>query len=174
LIGTISSAYANDRSYSIPGANIDLFVEDDGTLHVKEVIHYHFIGTFYGVYRDIPLQSYQNIQNIQVNVSGAYYNYTTQDNNSEKIIKVFLYSDPGKTTPIHDTDIDITYNYDMLHVVKFYNDVAELQYKLWGEEWNVPVSHVNAIIHLKSNNGVKYWINPPYLSENSSWNNSIY
>lgn len=172
LIGTISSVYAADRSYSIPGANIDLFVGDDGTLHVTEVIHYHFIGTFYGIYRNIPIQSNQNIENIRVNVSGAYYNYTTYDNNSEKIIKVFLYSDPGKTTPIHDTDIDVTYNYDMLHVVKFYNDIAELQYKLWGEEWYVPVGHVNAIVHLKSNNGVKYCINPPYLAQSLSWNKS--
>ena len=60
----------------------------------------------------------------------------------------------------------------MLHVVKFYNDVAELQYKLWGEEWQVPVGQVNAVIHLKSDDGVKYWTNPPYLSQNSLWDNS--
>lgn len=63
LISVLSSflfssavSFADDRSYTIPWANINLTMGDDGTLHVKEVIHYHFFGTYNGVYRDIPLK----------------------------------------------------------------------------------------------------------------------
>ena len=61
LAGTGASFAANDNSYSIPLINEDLYVQSDGTLHVKEVIHYSFIGTFHGIYRDIPLTGSQQI-----------------------------------------------------------------------------------------------------------------
>ena len=172
LTGVVCSVYADDRNYSIPWANVDLVVGDDGALHVTEIIHYHFTGTYNGVNRNIPLKSYENIDNIKVNVTSAYYNYTTENTGSQIKMNVYLFEDPEKTIPIHDRDIDVVYSYDMLHVVKFYNDVAELQYKVWGEGWKVPVGRVNTVVHLKSEDGVKYWFNPPYLTENSSWNNS--
>lgn len=171
-IYSIASAHTENRSYSIPYASIDLTVGDDGNLHVKETIHYHFKGTFNGVYRDIPIKNNENLENIHVNVSGAYDKYEVSDINNEKRIKVFLYSDPAMTTPISNKDVDIYYEYTFLHVVKFYSDVAELQYKLWGEEWSVPVGQVNAVVHVKSSDGVKYWLNPHYLTENTSWKGS--
>lgn len=172
ITGTVCTVYADDRSYSIPWANVDLTVGDNGSLHVTERIHYHFTGIYNGIYRNIPLKSYENIDNIMVNVTGAYYKYTTDGDDNEKKITVYLFQNPDKTMPIHDRDVDVVYSYDMIHVVNFYDDVAELQYKVWGEDWKVPVGHVNTVVHLKSANGVKYWLNPPYLSENSSWNNS--
>lgn len=172
LTGTVCSVYADDRSYSIPWSNVDLVVGDDGSLHVTELIHYHFTGIYNGVSRNIPLKSYESINSIMVNVTGAYYNYTIQNNDNQLNLNVYLFQDQAKTMPIHDRDVDVVYSYDMIHVVNFYDDVAELQYKVWGEDWKVPVGHVNTIVHLKSEDGVKYWLNPPYLSKNSSWDNS--
>jgi len=172
MICNFNISFAEDKSYSIPFANIDLTVEDDGSLHVKETIHYHFKGTYNGIYRDIPLKEYENLENINVNISGAYYKYEVKEENHIKHITVFLYSDPAMTIPISNKDIDVTYEYDFIHLVKFYDDIAELQYKLWGEDWDVPVGQVNGIIRIKSREEVKYWINPPYLAKNTSWNGS--
>lgn len=172
LTGFVCAVSADDRSYSIPWTNVDLTVGDNGSLHVTEHVHYHFTGIYNGIYRNIPLKSYENINNIMVNVTGAYYNYTIDGDDNQKKITVYLFENPGKTLPIHDRDVDVVYNYDMIHTVNFYDDVAELQYKVWGEDWKVPVGHVNTVVHLKSATGVKYWLNPPYLSENSSWDNS--
>lgn len=172
MICSLNFSFAEDRNYSIPFANIDLTVEDNGGLHVKETIHYQFTGTYNGVYRDIPMKSYENVENIHVNVSGAYYKYEVKEENHRKYITVFLYSDPAMTAPISDRDIEVNYEYDFIHVVKFYDDIAELQYKLWGEEWEVPVGQVNAVIHIESRERVKYWINPPYLAKSTSWNGS--
>ncbi|MBI4812988.1 MAG: DUF2207 domain-containing protein [Methanobacterium sp.] len=174
LILGVGFSFAQDRSYTIPGANIDLTVGDDGTLHVKEVIHYHFSGTYNGVYRDIPLKSGELVENIQVNTSGAYSRYEVQDTNHGKRIKVFLYDDTAITLPFSDGETEIIYQYDFLQLVKFYNDVAELHYQPWGEEWEVPVGRVSTTIHLKSENGVRYWINPPYLLDNASWQGSVF
>lgn len=172
-LSSFGLAFADERSYTIPWANIDLDVGDDGTLHVKETIRYRFSGTFNGVYRDIPLKNGEKLENIKVNTtSGVYSKYELQDRVREKRIKVFLYDDSAMTMPVSNLDVDVIYEYDFLQVVKFYQDVAELHYQPWGEEWEVPVGRVNTNIHLKSENGVKYWINPPYLLDSASWQGS--
>jgi uncharacterized membrane protein len=163
-----TAAFAKD--YSIPSLNMDLFPQDDGALHVNEVIHYSFTGTYNGVYRDIPISGNQQLKNIQVSAQGAYIKSSVSNSGGMERITVYLYSNPQKTVPITDKDVTVTVSYDFLHGMKFYNDVAELQYKLVGTQWDKDIGAVNANIHLKSGNGVQYWLNPPYFAENSSWN----
>jgi uncharacterized membrane protein len=166
--------YADDSSYSMPSMHTDLFVQDDGSLHVKELIHYSFSGTYHGVYRDIPLSNGQSIENIKVSTQGAYSSYQVTNNGSQEHITIYLYSDPGKTTPITDADVNVTIEYDFLHGIKIYNDVADLQYKLWGEGWQVPVGQLTASVHLKSSQGVEYWLNPPYFAKQSGWDGNVF
>lgn len=163
-------AFAEDRSYSIPNINMDIFPQADGTLHVKETIHYSFSGTYNGINRYIPINGNQELQNVKVSTQGAYSNFNVIDNGNQKQIKVYLYDNPQKSVPITDKDVEVTFEYDFIHAIKFYNDIAELQYKLVGEGWSVDIGQLNAIVHFKSSDGVKYWLNPPYYAQNSSWN----
>ena len=169
LISSAGFAFAADRSYSIPTLNMDLYLQNDGSIHVKETIHYSFSGTYNGVYRDIPLKDGQILQNVQVSTQGAYSNFQIINQTNQQQVKIFLYSDAAKTTPIVDKDVDVTLEYDLLHVLRFYNDITELQYKLVGEGWEVPIGQVNANIHVPSSQGVQYWLNPPYYAKSSSW-----
>ncbi|HSQ02053.1 MAG TPA: DUF2207 domain-containing protein [Methanobacterium sp.] len=173
ILAGAGASFAADRSYSIPLINQDLFVQNDGTLHVEEIIHYSFSGTYNGIYRDIVVTGPQVLTNINVSAEGAYTSYQVIDQGTTKRIKVFLYSDPEKTTPITDKDVKVTIKYDFLHGIKFYNDVAELQYKLVGENWEEDVGQVTANIHLNSSEGVQYWLNPPYYVSNSEWQNNV-
>ena len=168
-LGTVSAA---DKSYTIPYIHMDIYLQDDGSIHVKEVIHFSFSGTFNGIYRDIPLSGTQQLENVNVSTDGAYSTFVETNNSNYHRITVYLYSDAQKTTPVTDKTVDVTLNYDMTHVVKFYNDVAELHYQLVGTQWSVPIGQMNANIHLKSSDGVKYWLNPPYYTENSTWQGS--
>lgn len=169
FIISVFSTAAFAKDYSIPSMDMDLYPQDDGSLHVKEVIHYSFTGTYNGIYRDVPISGNQQLENIKVSSQGAYTKFNTSYSGGMERIKVFLYSNPQKTTPITDKDVTVTIEYDFLHGIKFYNDVAELQYELVGKQWDKDIGAVNANIHLKSSNGVQYWLNPPYLAENSSW-----
>lgn len=162
-------AFAEDRSYSIPSLDMDLFLQNDGSIHVKETIHYSFSGTYNGVYRDLPLKNGQILQNVKVSTQGAYSSQEIIDQGTNQRIKIYLYSDAAKTTSISSKDVDVTLEYDLLHVLRFYNDIAELQYKMVGEGWEVPIGQLNAKIHVPSSDGVKYWLNPPYYAKNSSW-----
>ena len=42
------ASFADDdgRSYTIPKATFDLYVQEDGNLKVKETLHYSFSGTY--------------------------------------------------------------------------------------------------------------------------------
>jgi len=169
IIPGVTFAQDDDRSYSIPYANIDLFVEENGNLHVKEKLHYSFSGTYNGVYRDIPLASGQKIENLKISTQGAYSSYQVNRNGDIQSLKIFLYSNSQKTIPVTDRDVDVFIEYDFINVIKIYNDIAELHYKLWGEGWDVDVGQVNSNIHLKSGDGVQYWLNPPYFVQNDNW-----
>ncbi|MDD3986026.1 MAG: DUF2207 domain-containing protein [Methanobacterium sp.] len=173
VIAGAEASFAADRSYTIPILNEDLFVQNDGTLHVVEIIHYSFKGTYNGIYRDIPLTSPQQLINIKVSAENVYTNYKLIDQGTTKRIQVYLYSDPSKTIPITNKDVNVRIEYDFLHGIKSYNDIVELQYKLVGKNWDVNIGQVIANIHLNSNTGVQYWLNPPYFTANSSWDKNI-
>lgn len=158
------------RSYSITAIDTDLFLKEDGTIHVKETIHYSFKGTWNGITRVIPLDAGQSIQNLNVSAEGAYIGYPEiETENNIQRIRVYLYSDPMLTTPITDQKVNLTFEYDAINVLTFYNDITELHYKIIGEGWKVPIEQSNTRIHLPGKEGTKYWLNPPYYLEGAKW-----
>ena len=169
LFSTLSSVAADDdKSYTIDQANIVLTVESNGLLHVNESFDYSFDGKFNGVYRDIPLKPGESIENIKVHADGAYPVLTQSDEDGYKHLKVYLYSDAGHTKGIRDCDVTIHISYDMKNVVTLFNDVGGLQYKLWGDEWDVDVGSINAKINLPGDKGNEYFLNPQEYNETSS------
>ncbi len=166
-----------DRSYSIPQADLDLFIQDTGNINVIEKLDFSFKGTYNGIYRDIPIKNGESIENIKVTTDGAYskisvYNTTKNWQNLTKIT-VYLYSDSAKTTPITDKNVKVTIEYDMVNVTKIYDDTAEVHYKVWGEDWQVNVGQLTTRVHLPSKDGVQYWLNPPYYVKSAGWEGSV-
>lgn len=173
LASTISAVSADDVDYSLTSGIVDLFVEENGLLHVKETINYHFDSSANGVYRDIPLKDNQEVKNLKVSVEGAYCDYTIINENGKERIKVYLYSDEAKTHKIApNSDIKVHYEYDFTNVIKIYTDTGELHYKLWGEEWEANVYHVKATIHYPNKKGIEYWINPYNQVSKDFWINN--
>lgn len=173
VLPAISFAADDDRSYTIPKATFDLYVQENGNLKVKETLHYSFSGTYNGVYRDIPLKTGERIENLKISTSGAYSDYQVTNKSDMTSLKIFLYSNSQKTTPITNKDVVVTIEYDMVNVIKIYNDIAELQFKVWGEDWEVDVGELSTNVHLKSQEGVKYWLNPPYYVLSDVWEGSV-
>ena len=150
----------DDRSYSITQAFVDLTVENNGLLHVEEEYDYTFEGQFNGVYRDIPLKSGESIENIKVDADGAYPVLKESDENGQKHLKIYLYADEGHTKKIRDCDVSIYISYDMKNVVTLFNDVGGLQYKLWGDQWDVPVGSLSVYVKLPGDKNNTYFLNP--------------
>lgn len=159
--------------YSLTYSNVDIEVYDDGLINVYEEIDYHFDSSANGVYRDIPLKQNQTLENLHVYVDGAYSEYQVIDQGGQKRIKVYLYRDAAKTKKIQSgTNIKLYLQYDMTHAVKVYNDVGELQYKVWGDDWDEYLEDFDATIHFPKDKELEYWINPAYSRAEASWNGS--
>ncbi|MBQ7928256.1 MAG: DUF2207 domain-containing protein, partial [Methanobrevibacter sp.] len=172
LFSTITLVSADDdKSYSIDHAFIELTVGNNGLLHVDEIYDYTFEGSFNGVYRDIPLKTGESIDNITVTAEGAYPVTKVSDEDNKKHLKIYLYADEAHTKKISDTEVSVHISYDMKNTVTLFNDVAGLQYKLWGEEWDVGVGALTAIVHLPGNKDITYYLNPQEYNSSSSLTN---
>ncbi|MGX8694415.1 MAG: DUF2207 domain-containing protein [Methanobrevibacter sp.] len=168
LFSAVSVVSADDdRSYSITQAFIDLTVENNGLLHVEEQYDYTFDGKFNGVYRDIPLKPGESIENIEVSAEGAYPVLKESDENGQKHLKIYLYSDAAHTKGIRDCDVSIFISYDMKNVVTLFNDVGGLQYKLWGDQWEVPVGSLSVYVTLPGDKNNTYFLNPEEYTQSS-------
>lgn len=172
VLATVPAAFADDdRSYFISPVDLFLEVKENGLLKVSEAYDYHFDGQYNGVYRDIPLQKGQSIKNLNVSADGAYTKISTTVEDDNYHIKVYLYSDPGLTKKIsRSADVTIYYEYDFVNAVKVYNDVAELQFKLWGEDWDVAANRLTAEIEFPDDDKIEYWINPLSAEANVTQN----
>ena len=171
LFSAVSCVSADDdKSYSISHAFVNLTVEDNGLLHVKEQYDYTFEGTFNGVYRDIPLKNGESIENIDVKAIGAYPALTQSDENGQKHLKIYLYADEAHTQKIKDCDVSVFISYDMKNVVTLFNDAGALQYKLWGKEWDVGIGGLEATINLPGDKNNTYYLNPEEYTVSSSMN----
>ncbi len=171
LFSTIAVVSADD-SYSISHADIDLDVLTNGLLHVREAYDYNFDGTFNGVYRDIPLKEGESISNVKVSADGAYPVLQQTTENGKQHLKIYLYADKAHTKKISDCSVTVYIEYQMKNVVTVFNDVGALQYKLWGEEWDVGVDEVSVHVSLANNTGNEYYLNPEDLTYSSSLNGS--
>ena len=169
LFSSVSPLSADDdRSYTIDDAIINLTVEKSGLLHVDEAYLYSFDGEFNGVYRDIPLKSGERVRNVKVTAEGAYPVLQETDDSGEKRLKIYLYADKAHTRKIKDCDVKIHISYDMENVVTIFNDVGGLQYKLWGDEWDVGVGHVKAVVNMPGDKNNTYYLNPSEYNKTSS------
>ena len=169
LFTTVASVSADDdRSYSIEHAVLDLTVFNNGLLHVEESYDYSFDGSFNGVYRDIPLKTGEKIENVKVYAEGAYAVCEQSEKDGKTHLKIYLYSDAAHTKGIKDCDVTVHISYDMKNVVTVFNDVAGLQYKLVGEEWDEPIKSVDATIHLPADSGNEFYLNPQEHNVSSS------
>ena len=174
LFSSLTPVIAEDRDYSIENYDIFLDILPNGLLHINESISYNFNGEFNGIYRDIPLKEGESIGNIEISLSnGIYGTYELLDTDEGKEIKVYLYSDAAMTQPIKDTSVSVFISYDMVNVTKIYSDTGEVQFKLWGDEWDQNAREFSAHIQFPSDAGVEYWINPFNAQVNQSWNGNI-
>jgi uncharacterized membrane protein len=168
-IPTITADNNSDRSYEISRGIVNLTVEPGGSLDIVETYTYNFHGTYHGVTREIPIKDGEEISHYNVRTEGAYSEvYPSREDNYKKFT-VYLYRNPEKTEPISNREVNVTYNYTFKGVTEVFNDVGQVQYKVWGDEWDQDISNLTAYINVPSRNGVEYWINPKSFNGTSKW-----
>ncbi len=171
IISVLSNiTFASSESDS-PSMDLNLYLKEDGTLHIKKVIHYPFTGQNDN-YREIYLENNQKPENLKVSFQGAYGDYDIIDNWEGTSVKIYFYSNPEKTVPIGNKNVDVFFEYDLIHLIKIYNNNAVLSYDLLNDSKHEAYEKLTANLYFKSNKSVYYWLDPSYYSYTSGWNQS--
>ena len=138
---------ASAKSFSLPAADVSVHVAKDGSLVVDELITYAFSGPFSGGYRDIPLREGESIDGVQVSENGRAYRpggctelgcadapgtFGTTDGRRARAHRLAL---PGARRGSGRSRI----RYRLSGVAVAYDDVVDVNLKVWGSEWKEPL-----------------------------------
>ena len=141
------------RAYYLQNADVAVQVAPTGALLVTERITIG--GAFHGAYRDIPLRRGESIDRISVAEGDRRYtrggstklgsidrsdtfNYETNEKRV-RIVWHFLAAGEPRT-------YTISYRFEGLTVA--YDDVADVNLKVWGPSWSEPLPNLTAAVQL--------------------------
>ncbi len=136
------------KDFDISKANTRVELQDDASLRISETLEFHYHGgSFTGAYRDIPLRNGAKITG--VTVFEGDQRYRPGGNTA-----LGSFDQPGTfgTTPIPrsegeglrvvwhydktDTERTFTLVYDVENAVTAYDDVIDVGWVVWGDQWN--------------------------------------
>ena len=145
-------------------------VNDDGSLSVTEALTFDFSGDFSGAYRDIPLEPGQEVSSVTVSdESVTYQPGGCTELGCSSPPGTFGVADLGDTVRIvwHHSSFDesrvFTITYDMTGLAVAYNDVVDVNLKVWGDQWAVGLDQLHATMDLPGTptaGDVRVWGHP--------------
>ncbi|HVL65206.1 MAG TPA: DUF2207 domain-containing protein, partial [Actinomycetota bacterium] len=165
-------APATAKSYTLPNAHIEVQVRNDGSIRVVEHLTYSFSGDFSGAYREIPLRAGEAIDEIgvaegttmygagaptEIGSSGAPQTYgATPIPGGHRIVWHYAASNEMRT---------FTVSYTLRGVAVAHSDVVDVNLRVWGDEWTVPLSYLEAQISLpgRAPEQVRVWGHARFL-----------
>ena len=159
---------AHARDYSLESGNANITVQSNGLVQVEESITYTFVGTFNEVFRRV----YSPPDGYITNIRG----YCVDRLCTFDVISVpGGYELIGKLSQPTPQEITFVVSYDYYRGLKVYDDVSELHYKMWGDEWEKPLNGLTANITLPIQDGdtVRYWLHPDTFAKQSILNENV-
>jgi Predicted membrane protein (DUF2207) N-terminal domain len=135
----------------LPQAVVHVQLAPDGSLLVREDITFSYAGSFSGAYRDIPVRDGENVALVQVSEAGRRYrpggntelgSFDAADTygvekSDDRVRVVWHYRANGGIRTFR-----IAYRFRGLAVA--YDDVVDVNLKVWGDHWPVPVYDLRA------------------------------
>ena len=148
-------SFASAKSYYLPKAEIYLQIQSDGLIEVEEKVSFDFSGKYTFAYRDIP-KGYWQVSEIKVFEGTKELEKEISSYGNNTRIKWFYSAENQQKT--------FTIKYTLKNAITAYNDIAELNWKVWGEDWGVPLNELYGFIELpkevKDANKVFVWGHP--------------
>lgn len=147
-----SNAQANS-SYEITAYQVQADIQSDGSAILTQRIHYDFDDAAHGVYYQQALGKQQQIKDISVAIEqngklsqvtpatdGAQDTYQQTNTGQNVKLKVFHAVDSQAVTFI--------YRYRITNVITNWQDTAEMNWKIIGSGWDVPLNNIKITIQL--------------------------
>ncbi|KRL76533.1 DUF2207 domain-containing protein [Secundilactobacillus paracollinoides] len=153
----ITTTQAHAREYTINKYHINVAVDKNGNAELTQNITYKFDGSFNGVYYNQDITGIKGLKNPQITAtqdgrettlrqsnSEAANTYQTTASNKNYRFKVFY--------PTSDSQVTFQYKYQLDGVITNYIDTAQLNWKIIGSKWDVPLNNVKIKVALPAKN----------------------
>lgn len=149
----VSGTASAERRLVIEDFNADVQVGADGAISVTETIRPRFEGSWNGIFRTIPVdyvtpQGFNYELRLEVDSvtdeRGGELKYESSRERHYRKLKIFV---PGA----EDARRTVVIRYRVTNGLKFFEEHDELYWNVTGDEWEVPIEHARAVIHLPRN-----------------------
>ena len=150
---SLFASAAGARELHIEKFHSEIVVSPKGVIDVTETIQVQFIGSWKGLYREIPVE-YATPQGLNYTLFLNVKRVTDENGNSLKFetsrerhyrkLKIYV---PGA----QDTRKTLAIEYTVSDALRFFEDHDELYWNVTGDEWDVPLQAVRARVVLPEN-----------------------
>jgi hypothetical protein len=171
-------AEAQDKFFELPRAVVVADVQTDGSVVVTEKITYDFTGSFEGGYREIPLKDGMSVDEVSVSEDGkAYAPGASAELGSSGVPGTYGTADLGDAYRIvwhyraSDEERTFTVRYRLSGLAVAHDDVVDVYWQVWGDEWQEPLDSLEATAVLPGDAGkgdVKVFGHPASVSGKTS------
>jgi hypothetical protein len=167
-----------DKAFDLPRASVVAEVQPDGSVLVTENITYDFAGSFEGGYREIPLKDEMRVEDVSVSEGGMEYAPGASTRlGSSGAQGTYGSADLGYAYLIvwhyraKDEQRTFTLRYRLEDLAVAHDDVVDLYWQPWGDEWQEPLGSLEATMVLPgdaSKGEVKVFGHPASVSGETS------
>jgi uncharacterized membrane protein len=141
------------RDWRISRFDTSITVSPDGTASISEHLNIVFVGSFQGIYRDIPIEypgphgsNYRLFLTV-TSVTDAYgkkLKYQSSTQNGNRHLKILV-------PDAQDTIRNVVINYRVTNAIRWFDDHDELYWNVTGNDWPVPIDAARALIMFPPN-----------------------
>jgi uncharacterized membrane protein len=150
-----SAGAQEEKSFDLPSAYVVADVQPDGSVLVTEEITYDFSGSFEGGYREIPLKDGMSVEDVSVSEGGTEYAPgASAELGSSGATGTYGTANLGDSYRIvwhyrawHE-ERTFTVRYRLEGLAVAYDDVVDLYWQVWGDEWQEPLDSLGATVVL--------------------------
>jgi uncharacterized membrane protein YgcG len=138
------------RTLEFPSFHTDLLVHRDGTVTVTENIRVHFIGTWNGLLREIPIEyrtdlgaNYTLLLDIEsvTDSAGAELRWESERTGANRRFRIWV---PGAS----DATRTVVLRYRVRNGLRFFEEHDELYWSVTGNDSEFPIHVASATVHV--------------------------
>src|SRR6266403_6381581 len=141
---------AGARELRIEKFDSEIVVSPKGTIDVTETIQVQFIGSWKGLYREIPIEyvtpqglNYTLFLNVKRVTDGSGSSLKFESSRERHYRKLKIYVPEAQ-----DSHRTIIIEYSVSDALRFFEDHDELYWNVTGDEWDVPIQAASARVLL--------------------------
>ena len=155
LVVCASPALAGAKSFTLPRADVVVQIARDGALLVDENITFRFDGSFTGGFREVPLRRGESLDQVLVAEGDVHYRAgASAEIGSTGPPRTFgvARTDEGVRIVWHYRAVSeqrtFRVHYRLRGLAVAYDDVIDVNLKVWGEEGDEPLGRLTAAVVL--------------------------